>query len=558
VPVRRSRTTARVRTIQQTSGLRGKNALLQGRQPCKTRVCAYCRVSTDHENQETSFEAQQRHFNSLIRENPAWELVEIYADEESGTQADRRENFMRMIEDCKAGKIDMVLTKSISRFARNTIDCLNYIRMLKAMEIPIFFTKENINTMDAGGEVLITIMASIAQQESASISQNVQIGVRYHYQEGRVCSGVYNLLGYERTPDGSLEIVPEEAVIVRRIYRDYLDGYSPRHIAENLKRDGVDGSKVTAKGIKVQRNWSALGIEYILQNEKYTGDLLLQKYYTVDYLTRRTALNTGQLPQYYVENSHDPIVPKEVFLQVQDELARRKQNWREFRQSHANAFAGRLVCGGCGSPFRRRKRKTVATWVCESKTHKERHPGVECNVPSIREDVLCQVMVDAFAQLPELQEELELMLDGLVSGELAEMDDVLAAIDEELEALEEDEPESWDDPWGAEKFEAHVEELREQRSEAAMHRAAGASKALQIRSLLELIDVMQGRGAHRSGKRKQGACFTPDEFFAMSTKAFCPGEYCEDDVFRYVERIVRFEAEVEVQFKAGVCVRVSA
>ena len=165
----------------------------------RIRVAAYCRVSTDHEDQETSFEAQQTHFTNLISGNPGWELVGIYADEESGTRAQTRENFMRMIADCEAGKIDMVLSKSISRWARNTLDSLKYIRKLKALEIPIFFTKESINTMDAGGEVLVTILASIAQQESASISQNVQIGVRYHYQEGKVCSGVHRLLGYNRT-----------------------------------------------------------------------------------------------------------------------------------------------------------------------------------------------------------------------------------------------------------------------------------------------------------------------------------------------------------------------
>ena len=193
----------------------------------KKRVCAYCRVSTDHEDQETSFEAQQKHFNSLISENPAWELVGIYADEESGTRASKRENFMRMIGDCEAGKIDMVLTKSISRWARNTLDSLKYIRKLKALEIPIFFTKEGINTMDAGGEVLVTILASIAQQDSASISQNVQIGVRYHFQEGKVCAGVQ---------EGSLEIIPEEAEIVQRIY--FCSGH-PHPFPRRHKRTSI-------------------------------------------------------------------------------------------------------------------------------------------------------------------------------------------------------------------------------------------------------------------------------------------------------------------------------
>ena len=297
----------------------------------RTRVAAYCRVSTDHEDQETSFEAQQTHFTNLISGNPGWELVGIYADEESGTRAQTRENFMRMIADCEAGKIDMVLSKSISRWARNTLDSLKYIRKLKALGIPIFFTKENINTMDAGGEVLVTILASIAQQESASISQNVQIGVRYHYQEGKVCSGVHRLLGYNRTPDGSLVIVPEEAEIVQRIFRDYLDGYSPKHIARMLAEEGVDGNKITSGGTVFERNWNDQGITYILKNEKYSGDLLLQKYYTVDFLTKKVASNNGQLPQYFVENSHEPVIPREIFQQVQAEMARRRKHWQEFK-----------------------------------------------------------------------------------------------------------------------------------------------------------------------------------------------------------------------------------
>ena len=318
----------------------------------RIRVAAYCRVSTDHEDQETSFEAQQTHFTNLISGNPGWELVGIYADEESGTRAQTRENFMRMIADCEAGKIDMVLSKSISRWARNTLDSLKYIRKLKALEIPIFFTKESINTMDAGGEVLVTILASIAQQESASISQNVQIGVRYHYQEGKVCSGVHRLLGYNRTPEGSLVIVPEEAEIVQRIFRDYLDGYSPKHIARMLAEEGVDGNKTTSGGTVFERNWNDQGITYILKNEKYSGDLLLQKYYTVDFLTKKVAPNNGQLPQYFVENSHEPVIPREIFQQVQAEMARRRKHWQEFKYYHSNVLSSKVVCGNCGLPYR--------------------------------------------------------------------------------------------------------------------------------------------------------------------------------------------------------------
>ncbi len=201
------------------------------------------------------------------------------------------------------GKVQMVITKSISRFARNTLDCLNYIRKLKAKGIPIFFEKENILTTDSKGEILTTIMASIAQQESASISQNVQMGVRYHYAQGKVGAGHQRFLGYSRTEDASLRIVPEEANIVRRIFREYLEGDSPGIIARRLTEEGL-----TWRYNKTGK-WRGDSIKYILGNEKYAGNLLLQKYYTVDFLTKTVHRNRGEIPQFYVENSHPRSSP---------------------------------------------------------------------------------------------------------------------------------------------------------------------------------------------------------------------------------------------------------
>ncbi|MBQ9157154.1 MAG: recombinase family protein, partial [Eubacterium sp.] len=195
------------------------------------RVAAYCRVSTDREEQESSYEVQCQHYTRMIDKNTEWELAGIYADEGiTALSTKKREQFKAMIRDCEDGKIDMIITKSISRFARNTLDCLDYIRRLNKMGIPVVFEKESINTMDAQGELLITILASIAQQESESISKNVQMGIRFHYQEGKICAGHQNMLGYERTEDGSLEVIPEEAEIVRRIFRLFLNGLSPSHI----------------------------------------------------------------------------------------------------------------------------------------------------------------------------------------------------------------------------------------------------------------------------------------------------------------------------------------
>ena len=206
----------------------------------KLKVAAYCRVSTDNEEQATSYEAQVDHYTQLIQKNSEWELAGIFADDGiSGTSTKKREEFNRMIEECMAGNIDMIITKSISRFARNTLDCLRYIRELKEKNIPVFFEKENINTMDSKGEVLLTIMASLAQQESQSLSENVKLGLQYRYQEGKVQINHNWFLGYTKDEEGNLVIEPEEAEVVKRIFREYLEGKSLIQIARGLEADGI-------------------------------------------------------------------------------------------------------------------------------------------------------------------------------------------------------------------------------------------------------------------------------------------------------------------------------
>ena len=283
----------------------------------KIKVAAYCRVSTDSEEQGTSYEAQCRHYTAFITSNPLWKLAGIYADEGiSGTSTKHREKFNKMIADCEKGLIDMVITKSISRWARNTIDSLQNIRKLKDLGIPVLFEKENINTMDSKGEVLITIMSSIAQQESESISKNVRMGIQYQFQQGKGRLNTAQFLGLEKSKDGkTLVIIPEEASLVRRIYREYLEGCSPYMIASRLTAEEIP----TPTGKQI---WYQSTIVSILENEKYCGDLLMQKYFTADFLTHKIIRNTGQLPQYYVENAHEPIIPKEIFYQVQGEMHR--------------------------------------------------------------------------------------------------------------------------------------------------------------------------------------------------------------------------------------------
>ena len=211
----------------------------------KLRVAAYCRVSTDTEEQATSYEAQIQHYREYIISKPEWEFVDIYADEGiSATNTKKRDEFNRMIDDCKLGLIDLVITKSISRFARNTVDCLNYIRELKEMNIPVFFEKESINTMDAKGEVLLTIMASLAQQESESLSKNVKLGMQYRFQQGKIMVNTTCFLGYDKDDNGNLIINPEQAEIVKRIFREYLEGKSILAICRGLEHDGI----LTARG----------------------------------------------------------------------------------------------------------------------------------------------------------------------------------------------------------------------------------------------------------------------------------------------------------------------
>ena len=288
-------------------------------EPEKIPVCAYCRVSTDSEEQETSYDAQVKHYTEYITAHPEYRLVKIYADQGiSGTSRKNRDQFNQMMKDCEAGLIKIILTKSISRWARNTVDSIQTIRRLKDLGIAVIFEKENINTLDAKGEILIKIMSSIAQQESDSISKNVRLGIQYLMQQGKGRLNTSQFLGYDKDPKDKHKyvIIPSEAEVVRRIYRAYLEGYSPGSIAAQLTAEKVK----TPAG---KDTWYQSTITSILENEFYCGDLLMQKYYVTDFLTHKVIKTTGQLPQYFVEDHHPPIIPKEVYYQVQGEMQRR-------------------------------------------------------------------------------------------------------------------------------------------------------------------------------------------------------------------------------------------
>lgn len=335
-------------------------------------MAAYCRVSTDQEEQLSSYENQVSYYTNFISNNPQYELAGIYADEGiSGTNTKKRKNFNRMIDDCEAGKIDRIIVKSISRFARNTLDCLNYVRRLKELGIGVTFEKEAIDTLDAKGEVLLTILSSLAQDESRSISENSTWGIRKRFEQGKFSVNTRKFMGYDSDESGNLIVNEEQAKIVRMIYEKYLCGRNYFVIARELNEAGIPGwnGKV---------NWIASTIETMLHNEKYKGDALLQKTYTVDFLTKKREKNQGQIAQYYVENNHPAIVKPEIWEAVQLEEQRR----REYMKLHHikayssdlanNPFASKIICGECGEAFGRKKWRPRpgeyrSVWQCNAR-----------------------------------------------------------------------------------------------------------------------------------------------------------------------------------------------
>ena len=300
----------------------------------KRRVAAYARVSTASDEQFTSYEAQIDYYTQYIRKNPEWEFVKVYSDEGiTGTSIKNRQGFNEMVNDALAGKIDLIVTKSVSRFARNTVDGLVTIRKLKEAGCECFFEKENIYTFDGKGELLLTIMSSLAQEESRSISENVTWGQRKRFADGKVSLPYKQFLGYEKGPDGLPQIVPEEARTVRRIYSDFMRGKTAWSIARELTQEGV----LTPSGKKC---WQTSTIESILSNEKYKGSAILQKSFTVDFLSKKKKANEGEIPQYYIEHSHEAIIDPDEWDAVQAELQRRKALGRQY--SGKSVFSARI------------------------------------------------------------------------------------------------------------------------------------------------------------------------------------------------------------------------
>jgi site-specific DNA recombinase len=491
----------------------------------KVRVAAYCRVSTDSDEQASSYEAQIEHYTNFIQNNPDWVLAGIYADDGiSGTNTKKREEFNRMIDECMAGNIDMVITKSISRFARNTLDCLKYIRQLKEKNIAVFFEKENINSMDSKGEIMLTIMASLAQQESQSLSQNVKIGIQYRYQQGEIQINANRFLGYTKDENKRLVIEPTEAETVKRIYREYLEGGSLLKIARSLETDGIKNGVGSTK-------WHTSNLNQILRNEKYIGDALLQKTYTVDFLNKKRVKNHGIVPQYYVENCHEAIIPREIFMRVQEELIRRRcihvsNNGRKRNFSSSHCFSQIVFCGGCGEVFRRvhwnNSGKKSIVWRCTSRLE---NTGLFCDARTVPESTLEEAFVVAVSKvlnekdyfLTVLQKNIETVLLGKKDVELARLDKRLEEL--QLKLLE------------TANSNAGYEDIAD-----LIHTVRGQKQSLQLEN---------ANKDDRTMKINEMRDFIKDQTEEMI-------EYDEKLARRLLEKVTVYEDRLTIRFKSGV------
>ena len=360
----------------------------------RRRVAGYARVSTDRDEQFSSYEAQVDYYTNYIHGHADWEFVDVYTDEGiSATSTAKRIGFKQMIADALEGSIDLIVTKSVSRFARNTVDSLVTIRKLKEAGVEVYFEKENIYTLDSKGEMLLTIMSSLAQEESRSISENVTWGIRKRFSDGKVTVPYKAFLGYEKGEDGNLAVNHEEAKIIRYIFGSSLLGNSPYAIAKELTEKGIP----TPRGKEV---WRRSTVMNILTNEKYTGNAILQKTYTPDFLTKKRKVNHGEVPKYYVEHSHEGIISEEQFDMVQQRL--KQEEGRTKRHYSTGVFSGKVKCGDCGSFYGSKvwhstDKYRTTIWQCN-----EKFKGTKkCSTPHLREEELKAVYLRAVNKLFE-------------------------------------------------------------------------------------------------------------------------------------------------------------
>ncbi len=423
----------------------------------KRRVAGYARVSTDHEEQATSYEAQMSYYKGYIEGRDDWTFAGMYSDEGiTATNTKKRDGFNRMIDDALSGKIDLIITKSVSRFARNTVDSLTTIRKLKEKGIEVYFEKENIWTLDAKGELMITIMSSLAQEESRSISENTTWGKRKRFADGK-CSVAYSwFLGYDK----DFKINEEQAKTVKLIYKLFISGLSMYAITKELVKRGI-------KSPSGNDNWQISTVKSILTNEKYRGDALLQKQYTSDFLEKKRKKNKGEIPQYYVEEHHEAIIHPKQFDFVQTEIARRE---KKGRYSGVSIFSNKIKCGCCGGWYGSKVwhstdkyRKVI--YRCNKKYSKGVAP---CDTPHLTEEEIKKIFLKALNKIIDIKEETTQNLYELME-EVCRMDELIeeqSAIEQELSVI-------------AESLESHIRE----NARVALNQEEYAKKEEGIRSL---------------------------------------------------------------------------
>ena len=465
----------------------------------KRRVAGYARVSTEKEEQQNSYEAQMDYYTTYIQSNPEWIFVNVYSDEGiTGTSMKKRDGFNQMITDALDGKIDLIITKSVSRFARNTVDSLTTVRKLKEKGVEVYFQKENIYTLDSKGELLITIMSSLAQEESRSISENTTWGQRKRFADGKMSLAYSNFLGYKKgSENGEMEIVEEEAVIVRRIYDEYLYGKTPYDIAARLTEE-----QIPTPGKKTQ--WRVSTIVSILHNEKYRGDAILQKKYTVDFLSKTTKKNEGELPMYYIPQNHPAIIRPEVFEMVQEEFRRRQS-----AGGHAQCisiFSGRIICADCGGYYGRKiwhagSKYSSWHWHCNNKFMKRNY----CDTPTLKEESIEETFVAAINSIitrkSEIKANYELCFDAITDdstlqaqledanrecGEISTLiNNLLTTGSKQKDGIKEINKRY-------EEYLARHETLQQKRKELSSQIGLLAAKRIQITAFLRELDKLDG------------------------------------------------------------------
>ena len=416
------------------------------------RVAAYARVSTNSEEQLTSYEAQVKHYTEYIKSRALtnhWQFVEVYTDRGiTGTSMAKREGFNRMMQDALAGKIDLIITKSVSRFARNTVDTLTAIRRLKEHGVEVYFEEQNIYTLDGKGELLLTIMSSIAQEESRNISENVTWGIRKRFADGKVSMPYKRFMGYRRGEDGIPEIVEAEAKIVRGIFRRFLEGATSTMIAKELNEAGIpcpacknrlgEDEIGAEQADRKKARWSASTVESILTNEKYKGDAILQKTYCTDYIQKTFVENDGsEIPKYYAQNSHPAIVSAEVFDLTQMEMEWRKSLNGSY--SGKSCFASRVVCGDCGAFYGSKVWHSMdayrrVIWRCNGKYIGEK----KCSTPYVTQDELEKAFVSVMQRVLREKEAITAACRETLEGiDTAELDAEVARLENEANSVAE-------------------------------------------------------------------------------------------------------------------------